>query len=248
MFTVLIILVLVFSSVDAFSQLSRKNQFEIYAGAGIPLSPDDFKDYYKVGLSLNVQYVFFPTYRLGIPIFVGYEGFAVDNDAINNEFQSMVVGVPLYDDFGTYLGMITDANMDVEGTASTIKFGVGLRPYLTSPEASTQFFLFGNASYNILKEKQTVNDLTATVEDVAGNLYDVTFTQEFLDELSYEDTIKKFGVGFGAGIEVPVGDRLNLLFQGLYNMIFTEKYTDEFTGEEYGGITSFIGVTGGIVF
>jgi hypothetical protein len=247
MFTVLIIFILVFTSVDAFSQLTRKNQFEIYAGAGFPLGPDDFKDYYKVGLSLNVQYVFFPTYRLGIPIFVGYEGFAVDNDAINNEFQGMILG-PVYDDFGNYLGDYTDANLDVEGSASMVKFGVGLRPYLTSPEASTQLFLFGTATYNILKQKQTVNSLTATFEDYLGNLYEFTADQTFLDDFSYEDTYKKFGVGFGAGIEVPVGEKLNLIFQGMYNMIFTEKYTDEYTGEEYGGTTSFIGVTGGVVF
>ena len=67
---VVLIVVFVLSLTQAFGQLSRKNQFEIYAGAGFPLGPDYFKDYYEMGLSLNVQYVAFPTMRLGIPILV----------------------------------------------------------------------------------------------------------------------------------------------------------------------------------
>lgn len=276
MFTLLIIFVLVFSSVDAFSQLSRKNQFEIYAGAGFPLSPDEFKDFYKVGLSLNVQYVFFPSYRLGIPIFAGFESFTVDNQALtdyygsaytefnNYLFRSDIIGVPLYDNLGNYLGTITDGNLqseiNFEGTQNAFKFGIGIRPYLTPPEASTQLFLFGNATYNILKSKtkykESINGASVTVEDVSGNLYTYTFTEQDLIDVGWEtqtsseekDDENRMGIGFGAGIEVPVGEKLNLIFQGMYNLIFTKKIKDEFTGEEYGGTTSFIGATAGVVF
>jgi len=244
-----LIFCLVFSFSDAFSQLSRKNQFEIYAGAGFPLSPDEFKDYYKIGLSLNAQYVIFPTPRIGIPIFAGYERFTVNTDAINDDFRSELVGFVLVDDFGNYLGEITDANVDATGASSAIKFGAGIRPYLTPPEASTQLFLFANATYNLLKTKEEFNGGSVTVQDAFQNEYVFDLVQDLdFQAEEFTDDRNKFGIGFGAGIEIPAGSSINLIFQGMYNMIFTEKETDEFTGEEFGGTTSFIGVTGGIVF
>jgi hypothetical protein len=254
MFTLLIIFVLVFSSVDAFSQLSRKNQFEIYAGAGFPLSPDDFKDYYKVGLSLNVQYVIFPSYRLGIPIFVGYEGFTVDKDAINNDFKKDFVGGVIYDDFGNYLGEITDANFDVSGNAGIIKFGAGIRPYLSSPESSTQFFLFGNITFNVYREKNTLDGGTVTVTDVFGDEYEFDIIQDLgFQETDVELKVNKVGLGLGAGIEIPAGTSINLIFQGMYNIIFTKgDYEIDINGIDvpYEVLKnhSFIGVTGGIIF
>lgn len=244
--TILIVFVFVFSSVDAFTQISRKNQFELYAGAGFPLSPDGFKDYYKVGLSLNVQYVLFPSYRLGIPIFIGYEGFTVDKDAINSDFQDLLLG-PVYSN-GIYIGDFTEGDLDVDGSANTLKFGIGLRPYLTSPESSTQFFLFGTATYNVMKEKQEIKGASGTFEDLFGNVTQIELGPEDFEDSSFENDNKKFGAGFGAGIEVPLGERMNLIFQGMYNMIFTEKVTDDITGEEFGGTTSFVGVTAGVVF
>jgi len=244
-----LIIGLVFSASDAFSQLSRKNQFEIYAGAAFPLSPDEFKDYYKMGLSLNAQYVVFPTPRIGIPFFVGYERFTVNNDAINDEFKSGLVGYEIFDDFGNYLGVITGANIDASGASSAIKFGAGIRPYLTPPEASTQLFLFANASYNLLKTKEEFNGGSVTVEDAFGDMYEFDLVQDLgFQSEEFTDDINKFGIGFGAGIEIPAGSSINLIFQGMYNMIFTEKEKDEYTGEEFGGTTSFIGVTAGIVF
>jgi len=257
---VLALLVLVATS-QIFAQ-GRRGQFELYAGAGIPLSPDGFKDYFKLGLSLNAQYVFFPTHRVGIPVFVGYERFTVDNNAIGNDLTPLinaflseaVAGFTIVDGVGNPIGVTTGGTFqtttDNSGSASAIKFGAGVRPYLTSPESSLQFFLFGNASYNLLK-----SELKSGWDIEGGSLDWVDFnntpqtpipvTAEDLAQLdiqtSGEETIKgdenKFGIAVGAGVEVPAGSSLNLIFQGLYNIIFTEDES-----------TSFIGVTGGVVF
>jgi hypothetical protein len=254
MFTVLIIFVLIFTSVDAFSQLSRKNQFEIYAGAGFPLSPDDFKDYYKVGLSLNVQYVFFPSYRLGIPFFVGYEGFTVDKDAINNDFKIDFVGTDIYDNLGNYFGQITDATFDVEGNAGIIKLGAGIRPYLSSPESATQLFLFANATFNVYREKNSLNGGSVTVTDNFGTNYEFDFIQDLgFEKLDIELKTNKVGIGLGTGIEIPMGPSINLIFQGMYNIIFTKgDYDIDFNGTimkyKINKNHSFIGVTAGVVF
>jgi hypothetical protein len=232
---VLALLVLVATS-QVFAQ-GRRGQFEIYAGAGIPLSPDEFKDYFKLGLSLNAQYVFFPAHQVGIPIFAGYERFTVDKTAISDLFSSMLVGQYVYDDFGN-LYQITDASVDSKGSASVFRFGAGVRPYLTSPESSTQFFLFGNASYNLLKQKLEFTKASLTAEDEFGNtLQGEVSGSDLGDAATSESDENKFGIAVGAGIEIPAGSSLNLIFQGLYNMIFTEEKS-----------SSFIGVTAGLVF
>lgn len=182
----------------AFSQSKRRNQIELYGGAALPMAPDAFKDYFKTGLSLHGQYVIFPNPKLGVSFGVGYEIFTVDNDALKEDYG-------IYDE------------IDVEGNANITELSVGVRPYLSAPEANTQFFLFGLGTYNLLKTKVTVKGFGEEYEETADD--------------------DKFGASIGAGIEMPMGETKNLIFQGLYRFIFTEDET-----------TSFLGITAGIIF
>ncbi len=195
-------------SVSGFAQMpniSRQPQIEVFAGFAVPLSPKDFSDYYKVGISLHGQYVMFPSPKLGISFAAAYEGFSFDGDKFLQDLQA---SDPLTD----YSGV------GVDGSASVIELGVGLRPYLTSPEANTQMFLYGMLTYNILKTK-------ADLSYNGRNFY------------SGEDTEKKFGVALGPGVEIPINDTMNLIGQGVFRYIFTN---DEGT--------SFLGITTGLVF
>ena len=187
----------------------RKGQVELFGGAAFPLSPDEFKDFYQVGGSLHGQYVTFPSPTLGISFGLAIEGFTVDEDAILNYFGLQGSGVT------------------VEGSASIVELGVGVRPYLTKQETNTQFFLFGMGTYNFLQEevKATFAGQTETVKEDAN----------------------KFGLAADAGFEIPAGEKLNIIIQGLTRFIFNEKTTDEF-GNETGGTISFVGITAGIVF
>jgi hypothetical protein len=247
----LVVFCLIFSFSDAFSQLSRKNQFEIYAGAGIPQSPDFFKDYFKVGLSLNLQYVIFPSPRVGIPLFIGAEGFTFNFDAFNEDI-SMLVGaldIPIYDtNTGNLIGVATGGTFEGDGSASIFKFGAGVRPYLTGPESSTQLFLFGNLTYNIYKEKQSLDGGTVQWEDFSGVMDEFSITKQDIEEIllgqsEFEDDFNKAGIGVGAGIEIPAGSRINLIFQVMFNVIFSK---DEEKG--YDKNHSFVGATAGVVF
>lgn len=188
---------------------ARKGQVELFAGAAFPLAPDDFKDFYKVGGSLHGQYVIFPSPTVGISFGAAVEGFTVDEDA-------------LLDYFG-----LQGSGVQVEGSASVVELGIGVRPYLTKPEASTQFFLFGMGTFNLLQEevKATFAGQSSTVKDDAN----------------------KAGLAAGAGFELPAGEKLNIIIQGLARFIFNKKETDDF-GNEVGGTISFVGVTAGVVF
>lgn len=186
-------------SASTVSAQNRRNQIELFGGVAIPLAPEEFKNYYKLGGSLHGQYVLFPSPNLGISLGVAVEGFTVDQDAV-------------LEDYG-----LVGSGVEVDATASIVELGVGVRPYLTPATANTQFFLFGMGTYNVLQEKVTATYLgqTETVE-VDGN---------------------EFGVAGGAGLEIPAGEKLNIIIQGLTRFIFTE-----------GSTTSFVGITAGVVF
>ncbi|NOX90695.1 MAG: hypothetical protein GXO77_16970 [Calditrichaeota bacterium] len=188
-----------------FEQLSRQPQIEVFGGIAIPLSPEDFSDYYKLGYSINGQYVIFPSPRLGVSFTVAFEPFTFDGDKFMEDIQAED---PLTD----YSGF------GVDGTARILELGIGVRPYLTSPEATTQFFLFGMGTYNVLKTEASL-----TYND-----------KEFF---SIEDKENKFGIAGGAGFEMPMTESLNLIIQGVFRLIFTEDES-----------TSFLGVTAGAVF
>ena len=144
--------------------------------------------------------------------------------------------------YGTSAAVSNDS-YTVKIIGSSFKVGIGIRPYLTAPEASTQIFLFGNATYNWLREKGEFNSATSTVTDPFGGTQDITLTRSDLSVFDFDEKDNKFGVGLGAGIEIPASSSINLIFQGLYNIIFTKD--SDIEGSKN---LSFVGVTAGIVF
>ncbi|MEJ2051841.1 MAG: hypothetical protein P8Y60_18775, partial [Calditrichota bacterium] len=120
-----------------------------------------------------------------------------------------------------------DYGFDVSGSASVVELGVGIRPYLTPVESNNQFFLFGMATYNFLSEKAE-----ASFQGISA---------------SADTSYNKFGLAAGAGFEFPAGTSVNIIVQGVFRFIFTESYTDDF-GDKYGGVTTFVGITGGVAF
>ena len=199
-----LIFTLLFFVSNVFAQ-GRSSQIEIFAGAAVPLSPDSFKDFYKVGGSIHGQYVFFPSPTVGISFGAAVEAFTFDGDKF-------------LEDFG-----FTEAGIDVNGEATIVELGIGIRPYLTSPETSTQFYVFGMGTFNAVEAKATVTDAFGQEEEVKSKE-------------------EKIGIAAGGGLELPAGERINILIQGLVRFIFT----DEIFGQEE--VTTFVGVTLGVAF
>jgi hypothetical protein len=209
-FMIVVVLVLFVLSLNSvFAQGTRKPQFEVFAGVGIPLAPEDFKDYFKVGFSGHAQYVLFPSPQMGVVFGAAYEKFTFDGDKLLEEMG------------------LSGSGVDVSGSASIVELGIGVRPYLTPVESNNQFFLFGMATYNFLSEKAEVS-----YQGISA---------------SADTSYNKFGLAAGAGFEFPAGTSVNIIVQGVFRFIFTESYTDDF-GDKYGGVTTFVGITGGVAF
>ena len=188
-----------------FAEVSRKPQIELFGGLAIPMAPDGFKDYFKLGYSIHGQYVIFPSSKVGVSFALAYEPFTFDSDKFLQDLQAA-------DPYNDYSGV------GIEGKASVFEIGVGVRPYLSSPESTTQFFLFGMGTFNIFNTK-------------------ISLSYNGIDLGSGSDEEKKFGIAGGAGFEMPMTETLNLIIQGVYRIIFTEDEN-----------TTFLGITTGLVF
>ncbi|MGH7452336.1 MAG: hypothetical protein ACRENG_13395 [bacterium] len=223
---------------DLFAQ--RKKQIEFYAGAAFPLSPDDFKEYTKVGLSGNAQYVIFPSPRLGITFNIGYERFSVDNEKFTEAFSTQLTGQPASfwasQVFTTPTGTVR-INPSSDISASLIRFGGGIRPYLTAPEANTQIFLLGQVNYNLINNKYSATDLPYQYDSATTILQWATFDDDTWEQTIGENDENVVGFGLGGGLEIPAGESFNIVLQGLFNIISTKDQS-----------TSFVGVTAGLVF
>jgi hypothetical protein len=231
-------LLFVSTASNVFAQ--RKNQIEFYGGAAFPLSPEDFKEYTKVGLSGNAQYVIFPSPRFGVTFNVGYERFSTDNekfvDAFSTTFTGQSASYWASQTFVTPGGQIR-INPSADISASLIRVGGGIRPYLTAPEANTQFFLLGQANYNIINNNYSATDLPYAFDSNTSFLQWATFDDKQWEQTIGENDDKVFGFGLGGGVEIPAGESFNLVLQGLFNIILTDNES-----------TSFVGVTAGLVF
>jgi hypothetical protein len=203
----LVLMVLLFSlnMSQLFGQVSRQPQKEIFGGIAIPTGPEGFKDYFKVGFSPHIQYVMFLSPRLGISVGGAYEYFTFDGEKFLQDL-SLATGI----DF---------SGASIDGNYNNIELSVGIRPYLTAPEAATQLFVFGMGTYNFMKMKITVRD------NVTGQ------------ESSDTGDDNKAGIGFGGGIEMPAGESFNIIIQGIFRIIFTDEES-----------TKFLGITAGLIF
>ncbi len=219
----------------------RRSQIEFYAGAAFPLSPDDFKEYTNVGLSGNAQYVIFPSPRFGITFNVGYESFSTNNEKFVEAFSENQTGQKASfwasQVFTAPGGGTLRINPSADIKSHAIRFGGGIRPYLTAPEANTQIFLLGQVNYNIITNDFNATELPYAYDPDTNFLQWATFDDDDWEKTIGENDDKVFGFGFGGGLEIPAGASFNLVLQGLFNVISTE-----------GESTSFVGVTAGLVF
>ncbi len=119
----LLLVVMLLFSTNGFTQ-KRNNQFEIFIGGAVPLSPEWVKNTFEIGASIHGQYVMFLSPRIGLSLGLAGEGFTVDSE-IN--------------DFYGY-----DTQLAVG------ELGVGLRYYVTPMESNIQMYLFGMGTYNIV--------------------------------------------------------------------------------------------------
>ncbi|MDZ7266511.1 MAG: hypothetical protein ONB48_03445 [candidate division KSB1 bacterium] len=215
---------------------NRRSQIEFYGGAAFPMSPDDFKDYAKVGLSGNAQYVIFPSPRLGVTFNAGYEFFSTDNAKFTDALSKELTGLTPQEWLDAGFNISPRPSAEIRSTL--LRLGAGVRPYLTAPEAATQFFLLGQGSFNVINNDYKATNLPVSYDDLTGQLTVFSFDDKQFEELAQEDNDEQvFGVGVGAGFEMPAGSSFNLVVQGLFNILFTKDES-----------TSFVGVTAGLVF
>ncbi|GEM_PF-1149001 len=175
----------------------RQSQLELFGGFAVPLAPDAFKDYYKVGLSAHGQYVIFPHPQFGVSFGGAFEFFTFNDGKLFDELEQ---------EYGVDL---RDYGVEIEGSARIIELGLGVRPYLTPVTSSFQLFLFGMGTFNFTHDEFKIFFNDPAIEDVEGK-YDGN----------------NIGIAAGGGLEIPAGN-MNIIFQGLTRFIFNYGKDDD---------------------
>jgi opacity protein-like surface antigen len=270
---VLFILILLFTA--NLTAQNRMAQKEIFGGVAFTMSPDAFKNFSAAGFSPNVQYVIFPKPRFGISFGVAYEKFTFDGEGfLQSVWEEDWTGTGPWKD--TVIDIYGD---NASGSTSNLEIGIGFRPYLTPPTSNIQFFALGMVTLNFFKNDINYDwgfdDWSPFSAD--GEFLDWPYTSSYLDpdlsryfvwndrtseyeevpigreEILFDESATKIGFAAGAGVEIPAGDRFNVILQGLIKIIPSTKALEGFDieAEEFDledKSHMFAGITLGIVF
>ena len=209
----LIILITLISLTSAYPQEDRRGQIELRGGVALPMAPNYFSKWYSMAYSIHGQYVLFLTQQLGISIGVAYEPFVLNEDGFIEEWT----GYKQID----WARQGYDLNLDVH--LNIFEISLGVRPYLTQPDENFQLFVFGMGTYNIIN-----SDVGYTLSDGVDTVSE-----------NFDSSEERFGIAVGGGMEMPVGDTLNFIFQAVYRFIFVDKLTN-------GDTVNFLGLSAGI--
>jgi hypothetical protein len=114
-------------------------------------------------------------------------------------------------------------DLDLDVHLNIFELSLGVRPYLTQPDENFQLFVFGMGTYNIIE-----SDVGYTLSDGVDTISE-----------NFDVNEQRFGIAVGGGLEMPVGDALNFLFQAVYRFVFVDELTN-------GDTISFLGLTAGV--
>ena len=192
-----VVVVLAFSG----SALAGEMKPAVYVGGGIsmPLSPDFFKDYWKMGFGGGggVGFAFSPVVEVGANF--AYSSFALDEDKFLAAAGLTSEIMDLYNISVDISGFDMSAMEFLAYVKYTFNTGESkFKPYLTSTVGMTQL---------------SADEISLEV-DVPGHGM-ISFTQPSQD-------VTEMTLGFGAGFEYMFGPKAGLWLDGKYMLIMTE--------------------------
>ena len=203
-----------------------------FAGTGMPLTPDFFKDYWKGGgIGYGGEFIYNFSESMGLGIRFHHLPFPLDSDKLKEILDPMIeymIGGP----------MPAGLSYDLDGFAlNTNIISANLLYYLTPPEVPVCFYLTGGVSYYQLN----ITDLKITVKYMGQSESETIKADEDIDD--------KFGFNIGAGAEFNAGDIINIFVEGRYQYRFGEEEGPDFEGEGPSkGSISFISIIAGVNF
>jgi hypothetical protein len=169
-------------------------------GLGMPMGPDEFKDFQKMGLNFNGGVGFEVSPMFEIVGKLAYNTFPLDDDAIIEELEA---------EFGEDLtGLTLDG-----GTLNAFEFGADVKlliPTGGDGMAFSPYIVAGGGMTSL-----SYSDLTATYEGESATL-------------PVDESTTDFSINFGAGFTYMFSAKIGMFLDARYVMIMTEGDTGTF--------------------
>jgi len=197
-----------------------------FVGTGMPMSPDFFKDYWKMGgIGFGGEFIYNFSERISLGVRYHRLPFPMDTDEIEDMLR---------DEIGQDPTIPQNYTLELEGmTINNSIITANILAYLTPPDAAAGFYITGGGSYYMLD----ITDLEVTIE-VQGQSMTQTMEMD-------EDIDDKFGINAGAGLEFNAGGSLNIFAEGRYHYRFGEE---EGPVEGESGAITFLSIVAGVRF
>lgn len=228
--SVLVILMVLFTSVFAYSQTPFRGN--LTAGINNPLG--DFSNLYKSGVSVEAGLLYsLPLIGIDLSLTAGYNGFTYKNDY----FTGLV---------SSNLGGVTVSGFNVSWTATDIPVMVGARYKL--PAGNMKPYITGEVGLHLVSFADRFNG-----QRLIGNSSNPTTFQ--LNGATESGSEIGIGTAIGGGIEIPLVPKVNLDLNVKYvyaGITYAKSYNvfrnnnSQFTTTELKNL-NYVTVKGGIV-
>ena len=195
-----------------------------YGGIGLPMGGEFFKDYFKMGTGFGGEFKFNFSERSSLGASFTYQPFKLNNDeftdALSLLFSELMAGTSVSIDGGNVNTNIISANFF---------------QYFTPPDASLSFYATAGGGYYSFSTSEATIVVTLGGQTV------------FEDTNEGGDSESGFGINGGLGLELLMGTKMYIFFEGKYHYTFIEQEGIEELDIEAAKI-SFVTVMGGIRF
>ncbi|HOP06972.1 MAG TPA: outer membrane beta-barrel protein [candidate division Zixibacteria bacterium] len=170
-------------------------KINFYAGGGmaLPMGPDDFKDYWKSGISFGGGVGFQQSANMELKAMLFYNKFDVDEDGMIEEIEEA---------YG-----IDASGLEIDGGEMTAIEIMGVFKYsLGLPEAPARPYLLGSVGITAMKVAEAT----------------ISYGSEYGSETTPETTESKLSFGVGGGVDIKIGATTALFAEAQYMYVSTE--------------------------
>jgi len=202
-----------------------------FGGVGRIMGPEAYKDWTKMGTGFGGEFKFNMTEMTTLGISYTNLSFPMDNQKVEKDFEPVIQLI------------FPDATIEID--PFNLKAGIisaNLIQYFTAPDASAGFYGTIGVGYYMLTTEDS--KMTITVPGLPPEE----------EKMEGGDPENKLGLNGGLGLEIALGETINLVIEGKYHYILSELEKDaetqemeEALGKSMSGKITFIGIMGGLI-
>lgn len=192
------------------AQAQSKMMFQGSGGVSIPNRPEEFSDYWKMGFNIGGGFGYFlnSRQRLALQGTIDYNKLPLDDRSVEREIKDEIRNAGF---------SVDDLNISVSGPSSRIlAIFLGLRVNPAGSDRKIIPYLIGGL--NLIQLSQD-GEFSASVDGEIDTFFGTgSYNEEITGSVTTADE-SRFGLRFGAGLDLNLNYRSGIFVEAGYNLI-----------------------------